>query len=70
VASLVLDDIAEVNRIVTVFSLLAVLGYPPLSVSVGQAFVSAGRGCFFTSGVFRPISRPVSNGGLAPMVAS
>jgi hypothetical protein len=67
---LVLNDIVEVGGIVTVFSLLAVLCYPPLSISVGQAFVSAGRGCFFTSGVFRLISRPVSNGGLAPMVAS
>jgi hypothetical protein len=39
----VIDDIAEVITIVTIFSLLTVLHYPPTHVIVSQMPVAAGR---------------------------
>jgi hypothetical protein len=41
-ASLIVDDIVEVSKITTIFSLLAVLGYLPPSVIVGQVSISTG----------------------------
>jgi hypothetical protein len=48
-ASLIIDDIVEVSKITTIFSLLAVLGYLPPSVIVGQVSISTGWGCFLAS---------------------
>jgi hypothetical protein len=54
-ASSVVDDITEVSGIVTVLSLSTVLGHPSMSIIVGQASISSGQGCFFTSGTLHPI---------------
>jgi hypothetical protein len=58
------------GRIATILLLLVVLSYPPMSVIISQASVVAGRRCFFTLGMLRPISRPVSNGELTTLVSS
>jgi hypothetical protein len=66
----IIDDIAEVITIVTVFSLSAVLSYPPSCVVVVQMPVAAGRCCCFTSGSFFLIMLSVPTRGLAPMISS
>jgi hypothetical protein len=66
-ASLIVDDITKVSQTVTIFTLLAALSYPLMSIIVSQASVAADQGCFFASGVLHPISRPVSKGGITPM---
>jgi hypothetical protein len=67
-ASLVVDDITKVSQTATIFTLLAALSYPLMSIIVSQAPVAADQGCFFASGVLHLISRPVSKGGITPMV--
>jgi hypothetical protein len=52
----------------TILPLSVVLSYPPMSITLSQTSVTAGRRCFFVSGVLHLIIRPVPNGGLAPMV--
>jgi hypothetical protein len=66
----VVDDVAEISWITTVFLLSVVLGYLSTSIVIGQVYVFAGQRSFFTSGMLRPIGTPVTNGGLAPMVPS
>jgi hypothetical protein len=68
--SSIIDDVAKIDQIMTVFTLLVVLGYPPLSVIVGQMSVATGLGCCFTSGALCLIHRPVTNRALALMVSS
>jgi hypothetical protein len=60
----------EVGMIADVFSQPTVMSYPPMSIIVGQAPISAGWGSFFNSGTIRSIGRPVTNRGLALMVFS
>jgi hypothetical protein len=69
-ATSIVDDVVEVGRVATILLLSAVLSYLSTHNVVGQAFVSTGRGCFFTLGTLHPIGRPVPDGGLTLMVAN
>jgi hypothetical protein len=70
IVSSVIDDVAKVGWIATIFTLSAVLSYPPMSIVVSQVPVFASWGSFFTSGMLCLIGRLVTNRGLAPMVSS
>jgi hypothetical protein len=51
VTPLIVNDVAKVIMITTVFPLPAVLSYLPMRVIVGKVSVAIGRGCFFSSGM-------------------
>jgi hypothetical protein len=70
VASSVINDIVEVSWIASTLPMPTVPGYLPTSIILGQASVSAGQRCFFTSGALGLIARLITNGGLTPMVPS
>jgi hypothetical protein len=59
----VVDDVKEVSRIVTIFSLSVVLSHPLMSITFSQASVTTNRRCFIASGARRPIAKLVANGG-------
>jgi hypothetical protein len=64
----IVNDIAEVIMVATIFSMSVVLSNLPTHVIVGQTSVAAGRYYCFTSGSFCLIIRSVTTRGLAPMV--
>jgi hypothetical protein len=64
----VVNDVVEVIMIMTIFSLLAVLSYPPTCIIIAQAPIAAGQGCCFTSSTFCLIVRSVTTRGLTPSV--
>jgi hypothetical protein len=68
VTSSVIDDVVEVNRIVTMLPMLVVLSYPPMSISLSETSVTTGQRCFFVSGALCLIVRLIPNRGLVPMV--
>jgi hypothetical protein len=61
VTSSVIDDVVEVNRIVTMLPMLVVLSYPPMSISLSETSVTTGQRCFFVSGALCLIVRLVPN---------
>jgi hypothetical protein len=65
----VINDIAEIIAIATIFSLTEVLSYSSTCVIVGETPVATDRCCCFTSGSFCLIIRSVITKGLALMVS-
>jgi hypothetical protein len=64
----VIDDVAEVIAIMTIFPQPVVLSYPLTRVIVGQMSVATDQCCCFTLGSFSLILRSVTTRGLTPMV--
>jgi hypothetical protein len=64
----VVDDIADIILIATIFSLPAVLRYLLSRVIVGQTPVATGQWCCFTSGSFSLIMWSVATRGLKSLV--
>jgi hypothetical protein len=53
--SSIINDIEEIVTITTVFSLSAVLSYPPAHIVINEMPMVAGRGSYFTQSSFWPI---------------
>jgi hypothetical protein len=68
--SSIINDIEEIVTITTVFSLSAVLSYPPAHIVINEMPMVTGRGSYFTQSSFWPIVWSVTTRGVAPMVSS
>jgi hypothetical protein len=62
------DDIASIGKIMTIFTLSAVLYYLAAGVAICQTLAVADRRGFFAMGTLGPIVEPVPNSGLSPSV--